>query len=320
MTSLTASKTMTARPRQLTPKTIILTGLSAAVLMALSACGEEKPAASQTGYTEVSQSVSVDSEAIDSAQQEVRLTLADTIAHPRRGDDAARDKFRNPQPTLDFFDVGPGQTVAEIWPGWYTPILAPYLADNDGTYVAVLFPEGVSDRLDQRVSAFKNQYSDTDVFGTIQYESYLKDQGLSLADNSVDTILTFRNVHNWMGGSYAENAFSEFYRALKPGGMLGVVEHRLPETRTQDPRAESGYVQESYMKALAAEAGFEFVGSSEVNANPLDTADHPMGVWTLPPRSREPEAGSSLAMGFDAELYRNIGESDRATLKFRKPE
>lgn len=250
---------------------------------------------------------------------QTRLTLADTIAHPRRADDALRDRFRNPGPTLDFFDVGPGQTVAEIWPGWYTPIVAPYLADNDGTYIAVLWPDGVSERLDTRIAAFKDQYAGTETFGTIEYAGFLGDQGLSLEDNSVDMILTFRNVHNWMGGGYAEAAFAEFYRALKPGGTLGVVEHRLPETRVQDPKAGSGYVQESYMKALAAEAGFEFVESSEVNANPLDTADHPMGVWTLPPRSSLPEEGSEAAKDFDAELYRNIGESDRATLKFRKP-
>lgn len=247
------------------------------------------------------------------------MMLADAIAHPRRADDAARDQFRNPQATLDFFEVAPGQTVAEIWPGWYTQILAPYLSDNNGTYVAVLFPDGVSDRIDARNASFKEKFGDADAYGMIDYGSYSKDAGLSLADNSMDTILTFRNVHNWMGQGYAEDAFAEFARALKPGGMLGIVEHRLPETRTQDPKGSSGYVQESYMKALAAEAGLEFVDSSDVNANPLDTADHPMGVWTLPPRSRLPEAGSADANGFDAELYLNIGESDRATLKFRKP-
>ncbi len=263
------------------------------------------------------------------AVEEMRLTLADTIAHPRRADDAARDQFRNPLPTLEFFGVGPGQRVAEIWPGWYTPILAPYLAENDGTYIAVLFPEGINERIDARVSGFKEKYADEETFGTIEYASFWNFEGgeegerqgatLSLPDDSVDRLLTFRNVHNWMGRGYAEEAFAEFYRAVKPGGMLGVVEHRLPETRTQDPRGASGYVQESYMKALAAEAGFEFVGSSDVNANPLDTADHPLGVWTLPPRSRLPEEGSEAAKDFDAELYKNIGESDRATLLFRKP-
>ncbi|MGB3456924.1 MAG: methyltransferase domain-containing protein [Litorimonas sp.] len=258
--------------------------------------------------------------AAETAPEASALSLAEAVNHPRRADDAPRDQYRNPEATLEFFGVGPGQTVAEIWPGWYTPIMAPYLAANGGEYVAVLFPEGVSERLDTRINAFKERYADTETFGEIGYGSFSGDTGLSLEDGSVDMILTFRNVHNWMGGDYADAAFEEFYRALKPGGILGVVEHRLPETRTQDPSGATGYVQESYMKALAADAGFEFVESSEVNANPNDTADHPLGVWTLPPRSRVPDAGTPEANGFDAELYRNIGESDRATLKFRKPE
>jgi len=122
-----------------------------------------------------------------------------------------------------------------------------------------------------------------------------------------------------MGRDYAEKAFADFYAALKPGGILGIVEHRLPESATQDPKGKSGYVQESYMKDLAKRAGFEFVSASEVNANPRDTADHPFGVWTLPPRSYVPADAKDIPEGFDAELFKNIGESDRATLKFRKP-
>ncbi len=247
------------------------------------------------------------------------VTLAEVIAHPRRAHDSARDKFRNPQQTLEFFEVGPGQTVAEIWPGWYTDITAPYLADNGGTYVAVLFPEGISERLDKRIAAYQDQYSDTDTYGEIQYGAFAKGSGPILPPESVDTLLTFRNVHNWMSGGYFEDALAEFYAALKPGGILGIVEHRLPETAVQDPNAKTGYVQESYMKDAAKRAGFEFVASSEVNANPKDTADHVLGVWTLPPRSRVPEEGTVEAKDFNAELYKNIGESDRATLKFRKP-
>jgi predicted methyltransferase len=250
---------------------------------------------------------------------ETSAKLAAIIADPRRAEDAARDQFRNPQATLEFFDIAPGKRVAEIWPGYYSEILAPYLA-GDGTYVAVLFPDGVSERIDARNAAYKEKYGDADVYGTIDHASFSQDTGLSLEDGSVDTILTFRNVHSWMRGNYAESAFAEFYRALAPGGTLGVVAHRLPETATQDPNASSGYVQESYMKALAADAGFEFLESSEVNANPNDTADHPFGVWTLPPRSRTPEDGTPEAEGFDAAAYLAIGESDRATLKFKKPE
>jgi len=249
------------------------------------------------------------------------VTFNDVLAHPRRADDAARDKFRNPKDTLEFFEVGPGKRVGEIWPGWYTKVTAPYLAANGGEYVAVLYTEGVSERLDKRIAAYKEAYSDSSVYGDIEYAAFLKDSGPILADGQepLDVLLTFRNVHNWMGGDYAQDAFNRFYAALKPGGILGVVEHRLPETAVQNPKGSSGYVQESYMKDLAKRAGFEFVEASEINANPKDTADHPFGVWTLPPASRLPKEGSVEAADFNAVAYKNIGESDRATLKFRKP-
>ena len=185
--------------------------------------------------------------------------------------------------------------------------------------MAVLYPEGVNERLDGRIAGYKEKYGDTDTYGDIQYGAFLKDNGAILPPESVDVLLTFRNVHNWMRSDYADQAYQEFYAALKPGGILGVVEHRLPESATQDPKGSSGYVQESYMKDQAKRAGFEFVASSEVNANPRDTADHPFGVWTLPPRSRTPKEGSEETKDFNAELFKNIGESDRATLKFRKP-
>jgi len=253
------------------------------------------------------------------ATVEAPVTLAEVISNPRRVDESPRDQFRHPQETLDFFEVGPNQRVAEIWPGWYTNILAPYLAANNGTYIAVQYPTGVSDRLDERMQAFKDKYSDKEVYGEMEFGGLMKDSGPILPSNSVDTILTFRNIHNWMNGGYADQAFEEFYAALKPGGLLGVVEHRLPETASQDPRGSTGYVQESFIKDIAKRAGFEFVDSSEVNANPKDTADHPFGVWTLPPSSRLPEEGSEEAVDFNPELYKNVGESDRATLKFRKP-
>jgi predicted methyltransferase len=249
------------------------------------------------------------------------VSLAEVIAHPRRADEAKRDKFRNPQATSEFFEIGPGKRVGELWPGWYTNVTAPYLAENSGKYVAILYPEGSSERLDKRIAAYKEKYSDSAVYGDIEYASFLKDSGPILAEGQepLDVLVTYRNVHNWMRGGYGQDAFNRFYDALKPGGILGVVEHRLPETAVQDPKGTSGYVQESYMKDLAKQAGFEFVASSEVNANPRDTADHPFGVWTLQPRSRTPEEGSEEAKDFDAEAYKNIGESDRATLKFRKP-
>lgn len=264
----------------------------------------------------------VPEETAPAAEPEVKtISLADVLADPRRENEAKRDKFRNPAETLEFFEVGPGKRVGEIWPGWYTNVTAPYLAATGGQYVAVLYPEGINDRLDSRVAAYKEKYSDSDVYGDIEYASFLKDTGPILAEGQepLDVLVTYRNVHNWMRSGYGQDAFNRFYAALKPGGILGVVEHRLPETAVQDPKGGTGYVQESYMKDLAKQAGFEFVGSSEINANPKDTADHPFGVWTLQPSSRTPEEGSVEAADFDAEAYKNIGESDRATLKFRKP-
>lgn len=249
------------------------------------------------------------------------VTLADVLAHPRRANETARDKFRNPKETLEFFEVGPGKRVGEIWPGWYTNVTAPYLAANGGQYVAVLYPAGVDDGLDERIAKYKETYADKDAYGEIEFAGFLKDTGPILAEGQeqLDVLLTFRNVHNWMGGDYAQDAFNRFYDAVKPGGVFGLVEHRLPETAVQNPKGGTGYVQESYMKDLAIKAGFEFVGSSEINANPRDTADHPFGVWTLQPSSRLPKEGSDAAADFNAEAFKNIGESDRATLKFRKP-
>lgn len=278
--------------------------LASASILALSACGNSAVTASTDA---------------PAAQQTQAVTLAEIAAHPRRADQAARDKFRNPVQTLEFFGIEPSMNVGEVWGGWYTPIIAPYLASGGGTYTAILYQEEGSERAVARNQAFKDKFVGAEGMGNIEIASFGKNEAPITAPDSLDMLLTFRNVHNWMGGGYADKAFADFYAALKPGGILGVVEHRLPESSVQDPKGRSGYVQESYMKDLAKRAGFEFVGSSEVNSNPRDTADHPVGVWTLPPRSAVPKEGSPEAKDFDAALYKNIGESDRATLMFRKP-
>lgn len=291
-----------------TLKITALTILSASAL-ALAACGGD------TTETTTKTEVKSDTSVAVSAERALEMVIAD----PRRDSDRERDVFRNPKETLEFFDLKPGMSVAEVWPGWYTEILAPYAKMTGGQYTAIVYPESAGERAVARVTAFKDKYGDAEEYGTINYGAFGKDHGAILPSESVDMILTFRNVHNWMGGGYADQAFNEFYAALKPGGILGVVEHRLPESAEQNPQGSTGYVQESYMKALAKDAGFEFVESSEVNANPRDTADHPFGVWTLPPRSRTPKPDDKDAAEFNAEQYKAIGESDRATLKFRKP-
>lgn len=256
------------------------------------------------------------------------MSLADAVAGDWRSDDEkARDAWRNPAETLAFFEIEPSDTVIEIWPGggWYTNVLAPYLASGDGQMVAAVWDVNVFEgdrleRIQQRIADFKAVYeADADRFGSLDYTAFSAQSGPLADADSVDAILTFRNVHNWMGGDYSPKFFSDAYLALKPGGTLGVVEHRLPSSTEQDPRGSTGYVHEDFVKAMAASAGFEFVAASEINANPADTADHPFGVWTLPPVSRSTDREGNSVEGFDADAYLAIGESDRMTLKFVKP-
>ncbi|MBL4854503.1 MAG: class I SAM-dependent methyltransferase [Robiginitomaculum sp.] len=286
---------------------IALLGLSTTLL--LGACGGDKTTVVEETAKVVEQVVPTVS-AMDAA-----------IAGEWRVDQAKRDKFRNPKPTLEFFGLAPGQSVVEISPGggWYTGVLAPYIKQAGGTYTAAVFEAALGERYVAANTRFLERYADSDVFGQINTVEFGPTSG-PMGDGSFDLVLSFRNVHNWMGAGYADKAFADFYASLKPGGVLGIVEHRLPESAEQNPKASSGYVQVSYTKDLAKKAGFEFVGASEINANPKDTADHPYGVWTLLPSSRTPREGEDVPEGFDADAYVAVGESDRYTLKFRKPE
>lgn len=236
----------------------------------------------------------------------------------RTPEEKFRDIWRHPKETLTFFGVEPDMTVVEIWPGggWYTKILAPYLKTGGGAYYAAQRDPASSPRAAEAVQKFKDAYADTSLYGEINVT--VLGEGFDVApEGAADVVLTFRNVHNWTSAGQAEGNFKAFYRALKPGGVLGVVEHRANEGAPEDP--ESGYVRESTVKALAAAAGFEFVESAEINANPKDTKDHPFGVWTLPPVRRSSETAGQQAPDFDRAKYDAIGESDRMTLKFVKP-
>jgi len=287
---------------------IVLLGMGTTLL--LGACGGNKTAEVEETAETVEQVVPTVS------------TMDAAIAGAWRGDQAERDKFRNPKPTLEFFGLAPGQSVLEISPGgggWYTGVLAPYIKQAGGTYTAAVFEAALGERYVAANTRLAEKYADADVFGQLNMVEFGPTSG-PLGDGTYDMVLSFRNVHSWMGGGYADKAFADFYGALKPGGILGIVEHRLPESAEQNPKASTGYVQVSYTKDLAKKAGFEFVSASEVNANPKDTADHPYGVWTLPPSSRTPREGEEVPEGFDADTYLAIGESDRYTIKFRKPE
>jgi len=229
---------------------------------------------------------------------------AAVAAEHRTVGNVARDGWRHPYETLSFFGIKPTDTVVELAPGggWYTEILAPYLREQGQLYAA----DGGSAR-------FKAKMDSLAVYGKVKITAFDPAKGsLDIAPaGSADAVLTFRNVHNWMDAGKAQAVFDAAFKALKPGGVLGVEEHRLPASRTQDPKAPTGYVQEATVVKFAETAGFKLVGRSEVNANPKDTADHPDGVWTLPP--------TYALKDKDRAKYQAIGESDRMTLKFVKP-
>lgn len=284
--------------------------LSVSSVLVLGACGDKNAAETENKTVEIEQAVAEVS-AMDAA-----------ISGEWRTEQAKRDGSRHPKQTLEFFGLAPGQSVLEVFPGgggWYTGILAPYIKQAGGTYTAAVFEDAMGERYMAANTRFTEKYADTEKFGAINTVEFGPRAG-AIGDGNIDLILSFRNVHSWMGRDYADKAFADFYAALKPGGVLGVVEHRLPESAEQNPKAPTGYVQVSYTKDMAKKAGFEFVGASDINANPKDTADHPYGVWTLPPVSRKPKEGETAPEGYSAAKYLAVGESDRYTLKFRKPE
>jgi len=239
--------------------------------------------------------------------------LKAAIADPARTPAfVARDAVRHPAEELAFFGLKPTQNVVELWPGggYWTEILAPYLAAK-GHYTAALPVPGNEEedtgtkRWHARLAEHADRYKAV-------HESQLGKGHFEIAPaGSADLVLTFRNLHNWMFDGYADEALAACFRALKPGGILGIEAHRGRSDQPQDPKAESGYVREDYAIELAKKAGFELVGKSEINANPKDTKDWVDGVWTLPPTLSQKDK--------DRDRYVAIGEADNFVLKFRKP-
>lgn len=228
----------------------------------------------------------------------------------------ARDRHRHPKETLSYFGVAPDQTVVEITPGggWYAEILAPYLRD-DGSYVAAIWDDTIPDQPKYRYDLNKQLRAkfagNPAVYGTPEVRVFDPKAPNFGPAGSADTVLTFRNVHNWVSDGTDAAYFQAFFDVLKPGGTLGVVEHRAKPGTDLETMKKSGYLTEALVIELAQGAGFVLDDKSEINANPNDTANHPNGVWTLPPSNRH-DAG-------DAAKYQAIGESDRMTLRFRKP-
>lgn len=236
--------------------------------------------------------------------------LAAAIAAPHRSEASrARDQYRHPAETLAFFGLKPTHNVVELWPGtgWYTEILAPYLAAK-GT-LTVASPVGrQTARIAEKLDA------DPGLYGKVRRANFPAADGAALVpDGSADLVLTFRNVHNWRfgGTDNVQASFQQIYRMLKPGGVLGIVEHHLPEAMDSAKEEKSGYMKRSSVIGFATSAGFRLVAESAINANPKDTHDWPDGVWTLPPNFRLGDK--------DRARYAAIGESDRMTLKFVKP-
>ncbi|HVY81603.1 MAG TPA: methyltransferase domain-containing protein [Steroidobacteraceae bacterium] len=248
------------------------------------------------------------------SRQETTVSLDTILAGTHRSDaHKARDEYRHPKETLLFFGLRPETTVLEIWPdpdGWYTEVIAPLVREKGKYYAAVIDAENPNQ--EKRVATFRAKLAERpDLYDHVSVVTLPNDGSDIVPPGSVDMVLTFRNVHNWMARGRAEQAFAQMYRALKPGGTLGVVEHRGDPGKPQDPKAKSGYVNEQYAIDLIEKQGFRLVAKSEVNANPRDTKDYEQGVWTLPPVYRLGDK--------DREKYAEIGESDRFTLRFVKP-
>ena len=235
--------------------------------------------------------------------------IAAAVTSPdRTAANRARDRYRHPAATLSFFGVTPGQTVVEFIPGggWYTEILAP-LVKRSGSYVA-LVPPAQAERTRAMLASEAAPYGETQV-QTIDF----KTGASTMPAGRADVVLTFRNVHNLLmqdDPAVAARVFKAFHDMLKPSGIFGVVDHRLPEQMDTAQEKSSGYIKRSTIVRLAQQAGFRLVGESDINANALDSHDHPEGVWTLPPTYRLKDV--------DRAKYARIGESDRLTLKFQK--
>lgn len=317
-------------------KALWITTAATAVLIA--ACAEPAPEAeddaAMASETEMTDEAAESGEdmaggdgamAEDAAEDEGADALAAVLADPRREGDMARDVFRNPGETLAFFEVEPGHTVVEALPGggWYTRILAPYVS-QDGQYMAVNYPMDVFEQLfgemnDEtrarlegwetsfaaQVEDFGGEASGLFRFGAVPAE----------AEGQVDRVLYIRALHNMARTGRLDVAAQDAFTLLKPGGILGVVQHRAPADEADDRATGSrGYLREADVIAAMEAAGFELVESSEINANPNDAADYDNGVWMLPPTN----GGDTEEQ--DVPPLQSVGESDRMTLKFRKPE
>jgi predicted methyltransferase len=237
------------------------------------------------------------------------------VAGPQRSEqNRVRDPYRHPRETLAFFGLRDDMTVVEIWPGgsgWWTEILAPYLADHGRLYEALPNPAASDEARNGNAAFAAKTAAAPAIYGKVIVTTLETGNEEIAPAGTADLVLTFRNLHDWVPRGTVTAELRAMYRALKPGGILGIEDHRAAADQPQDPQAKSGYLREDFTIALVESAGFRFVAKSEVNANPKDTKDYSAGVWTLPPTLRLKDQ--------DRDKYVAIGESDRYTMKFVKP-
>lgn len=250
--------------------------------------------------------------------------LADAVNAPTRSPaNKARDRWRHPAESLTFWGLRPGDVALEIDPGggYWTEVLAPFLKATGGRYIAAMAdPNGprYSDEAKRNRERFLARFADPAIWGQVDVTAFGPNAGPLAPAGSVDFILTARNVHNFMWAGDLDKILADSFAALKPGGVLAIEEHRAdPRPMVKDAR--DGYVSEAFVIAAARNAGFVLDGRSEINANPKDSKDHPFGVWTLPPTRQSAPDGQPPNANFDHAKYDAIGESDRMTLRFRKP-
>jgi predicted methyltransferase len=294
----------------------LVIALSLGASVSTFACNKDK------GETQNPEDGGKTDESDETASKQEFPDLDSVLKSPHRGENAERDVYRHPKETLEFFGIERDMTVVELWPGggWYTDILGPYLRD-EGKLIVTNMPTD-HERYGKRAQEFADKLNGApELYGKVTFVTAVTtpDQPFELApEGTVDLVLTFRNSHGWYNNGQLEQIYGAAFRALKSGGIFGIEQHRANEGADPAVTSKQGYLPEAFIIEVAQKVGFELVEKSEINANPKDTKDHPAGVWSLPPSLSGADDNTPLTEEEKAK-FTEIGESDRMTLKFRKP-